>query len=52
MADEKCCGETQTSTAEYLDVFKECRQVLMTKLLSEVGFARDAFLKIQVPVFS
>ncbi|MBD0391334.1 hypothetical protein IC220_02530 [Wolbachia endosymbiont of Pentalonia nigronervosa] len=33
-------GETQASTAEYLDVFEERRQVLTTKLPSEIGFAR------------
>ncbi|MBD0391112.1 biotin--[acetyl-CoA-carboxylase] ligase [Wolbachia endosymbiont of Pentalonia nigronervosa] len=33
-------GETQASTAEYLDVFEEHRQVLTTKLPSEIGFAR------------
>ncbi|WP_255424134.1 hypothetical protein [Wolbachia endosymbiont of Pentalonia nigronervosa] len=36
-------GEVQASIAEYLDVFKEYRQVLMTKLLSEVGSLRNAF---------
>ncbi|WP_255424126.1 hypothetical protein [Wolbachia endosymbiont of Pentalonia nigronervosa] len=33
-------GKTQTSTTEYLDVFEERRQVLTTKLPSEVGYAR------------
>ncbi|WP_255424131.1 hypothetical protein [Wolbachia endosymbiont of Pentalonia nigronervosa] len=34
-------GETQASTAEYLDVFEERRQ---TKLPPEIGFARGLML--------
>ncbi len=37
-------GETQASTAEYLDVFEERRQVLTTKLPSEIDFARGLLM--------
>lgn len=38
-------GETQASTAEYLDVFEESSQVLTTKLPSEIGFSKDLLPK-------
>jgi len=40
-------GKMQASTAEYLDAFEKCRQVLTTKLLSEIGFLSGPLTKVK-----